>query len=106
MASEIETFGLAALEAMAAGVPVVAVRGGSLADLVEDRVSGFLAAPGDVNGLAERLLIVLQQPEQASAVREAGLALAGRYSIAAALDGHEQFYQWVLEDHSAGKGNT
>ena len=46
-----ETFGLAAAEAMAAGVPVVASRVGALAELVDP---GGLVAPGDVAGLAER----------------------------------------------------
>jgi glycosyltransferase involved in cell wall biosynthesis len=46
-----ETFGLAAAEAMAAGVPVVASRVGALADLVDP---GGLVAPGDVGALAER----------------------------------------------------
>ncbi len=49
-----ESFGLAALEAMACGVPVVASRVGGLPEIIEDGVTGFVCAPDDVEGLAER----------------------------------------------------
>ena len=47
MPSEIDSFGYAALEAMAAGLPVVAVRQGALPELVADGVTGLLVPPGD-----------------------------------------------------------
>jgi glycosyltransferase involved in cell wall biosynthesis len=50
-----EAFGLAALEAMASGVPVVASATGGLPELVEDEQSGFLVSVGDVEALASRL---------------------------------------------------
>ena len=50
-----EGFGLAALEAMAAGRPVVATRVGALPEIVEDGVTGRFVTPGDVNDLAEAL---------------------------------------------------
>lgn len=50
-----EPFGIAAVEAMAAGKPVVASRTGGLADIVEDGVTGFLVEPGNVAELADRL---------------------------------------------------
>lgn len=51
-----ETFGFAALEAMACGKPLVASRVDGIADLMTDRVDGFLVAPADVETFAERLV--------------------------------------------------
>lgn len=51
-----EALGVAYLEAMSAGMPVVSAWGGSLAEVVEDGVSGFLVAPGDLDAQAQRLL--------------------------------------------------
>ena len=52
MPSDMESFGLAALEAMACGVPVIASRVGGLPEVVEDGVSGFLHPVGDVEAMA------------------------------------------------------
>jgi glycosyltransferase involved in cell wall biosynthesis len=55
----IESFGLVAVEAMACGRPVVATRGGALAETVVDGQTGFLVAPRDTDGLAQALLTYL-----------------------------------------------
>lgn len=54
-----ESFGLAALEAMAYGVPVIASSVGGLPELIEDGVSGYLAPLGDVEMMAERAIALL-----------------------------------------------
>jgi N-acetyl-alpha-D-glucosaminyl L-malate synthase BshA len=54
-----ESFGLAALEAMACRVPVVASRVGGLPEVIEDGVTGFLHAPEDIAGMAESAVAVL-----------------------------------------------
>jgi glycosyltransferase involved in cell wall biosynthesis len=54
-----ELLGLVALEAMASGTPVIASRIGGLTEVVEDGVTGFLVAPGDVEELRERIAQVL-----------------------------------------------
>jgi glycosyltransferase involved in cell wall biosynthesis len=54
-----ELLGLAALEAMASGTPVVASRTGGLAEVVVDGETGFLVEPGDVEALRDRLALVL-----------------------------------------------
>lgn len=57
--SEIESFGLAALEAMACGVPAVCSRVGGLPEVIRDGVDGFLVAPHDVDTMAKRALEIL-----------------------------------------------
>jgi glycosyltransferase involved in cell wall biosynthesis len=54
--SEAEAFGIAAAEATAVGLPVIASRGGSLAEIVEEGETGFLVQSGDERSLMERML--------------------------------------------------
>ncbi len=57
--SELEAFGLVALEAMACGVPPVVTRVGGLPELVEDEVTGFLEPVGDIDAQAKRVIALL-----------------------------------------------
>lgn len=75
-----ESFGLAALEAMACGVPVVASRVGGLPEVVEDGVTGYLHPGEDLQGMAESILRILTDP-----------ALHARLSGAAAARAHSRF---------------
>ena len=54
--SATESFGLAALEAMACEVPVVASRVGGMPEVIDDGVTGFLHAPDDVDGMAASIV--------------------------------------------------
>ncbi|HEY3203166.1 MAG TPA: N-acetyl-alpha-D-glucosaminyl L-malate synthase BshA [Thermoanaerobaculia bacterium] len=60
--SDAESFGLAALEAMACGVPVIGTSAGGLPEVVEDGRSGFLLPVGDVEGMAKAALRLLHDP--------------------------------------------
>jgi N-acetyl-alpha-D-glucosaminyl L-malate synthase BshA len=60
--SATESFGLAALEAMACEVPVVASRVGGLPEVIDDGVTGFLRAPEDIDGMAEAGIRLLTDP--------------------------------------------
>jgi glycosyltransferase involved in cell wall biosynthesis len=92
-ASPIETFGFVVLEAMASARPVVAVRAGSLPELVENSASGYLAPPGDEGALAEGLVRLLRNPEQAHRMGEQGRAAATHFGLSATLAGHERLYR-------------
>src|SRR5258706_6293509 len=72
--SESESFGLAALEAMACGVPVLATRTGGIPELVQDGVSGGLSATGDVEAMAEFAVGLLGDPARHRSFREAARA--------------------------------
>lgn len=63
-----EAFGLAVVEAMAAGVPLIATRAGGIPELVEDGTTGILVPPGDPRALADSLRMLLADPERRSAM--------------------------------------
>lgn len=67
-----ETFGLAALEPMAFGVPVVAARAGALAEVVEHGVTGLLVPPGDAKALASAIFTILQDQQIQTSMGQAG----------------------------------
>lgn len=76
-----ESFGMAVVEAMASGLPVVASRVGGLQETIEDKVTGLLVPPDDADALAEALIRILKDPELARRMGEAGHARArDRYS--------------------------
>jgi N-acetyl-alpha-D-glucosaminyl L-malate synthase BshA len=62
--SDPESFGLAALEAMACGVPVIGTNVGGLPEVVEDERSGFLRPVGDIDAMARAALELLRDPEK------------------------------------------
>jgi glycosyltransferase involved in cell wall biosynthesis len=96
MASEMETQGLAGLEAAASGLPIIAVRATALSELVRDGLNGYLVAPGDVEAMAEQMRLLLQNPARARKMGEAARALAEHHSLESAIAVHEQFYQSIF----------
>ncbi len=62
MPSNLESFGLAALEAMACGVPCVSSNAGGLKELVKDGISGYTAEVGDINRMSQLVLQIVQSP--------------------------------------------
>jgi N-acetyl-alpha-D-glucosaminyl L-malate synthase BshA len=69
--SQEEAFGLAALEAMSCGVPVIGTRVGGVPEVVEDGKTGFLLEVGDVDGMACAALCLLQDPARHAEFRRA-----------------------------------
>lgn len=95
--SETESFGVAALEAMGAGVPVVASDVGGLPELVEAGVSGLLAPVGDVEGFARAALDIVTTPGRRKAMGEAARARAlALFRREPMVDRYEATYRAVL----------
>jgi len=69
MPSEMESFGLAALEAMACQTPAIATRVGGVPELIDDGINGLLFEVGDVNGMAAGAVALLQDLPRYQAMR-------------------------------------
>ena len=92
-----ESFGLAALEAMACQVPVVASRVGGLPEVIEHGVTGFLHEPHDLEGMASSGVTLLTDEPRHRAVAAAGLAtVQQRFCVNAIVPRYEAFYAEVL----------
>ena len=91
--SRYEGFGMAILEAMAAGIPVVATDVGAVSELVEDGVTGWLAAPDDRQSLAILVSRLLEDPNTRTRLGLAGRrAAADRFSLARMVTGYADLY--------------
>lgn len=97
MPSEIESFGLAALEAMSCGVPVVASRVGGVPEVVVDGESGFLHAVGDVESMSASTLKLLEDSALHRRMSEAArTACVERWQVGPITDAWEGTYARVL----------
>jgi len=95
--SENESFGLAALEAMACGVPVIATNAGGVPEVVSDGESGFLFPVGDVDGMAGKAVELLSDSELHSRIgRQARTQAFERFPMDLMLDHYERMYADAL----------
>lgn len=101
MPSQSESFGLAALEAMACKVPVISSNAGGLPELNIDGVTGFLKEPGDVDGMAEKAIFILEDEERLAKFKENALAHAKEFELSTILPKYENFYLEVIEQNRA-----
>ncbi len=96
MPSESESFGLAALEAMACEVPVISSNAGGLPEVNVHGQTGFLSEVGHVEDMARNALQILNDDETLKRFRAAALAQAKRFDISLILPQYEQYYEEVL----------
>jgi L-malate glycosyltransferase len=95
--SELESFGLSALEAMACGVPVIGSDAGGLPEVVAHGETGYLLPVGDVEGMAARTLDILKDPELKREMGRAARARAAKlFSAEDVVPRYERFYEQVL----------
>ncbi|PYP14923.1 MAG: N-acetyl-alpha-D-glucosaminyl L-malate synthase BshA [Gemmatimonadetes bacterium] len=94
--SATESFGLAALEAMACSVPVIASDAGGIPEVVRSGETGYLAPPGDVATMSQRALQVLQDPAEHERLKRNAAARALEFSADRVVPRYEKLYEEVL----------
>ena len=94
--SETESFGLAALEAMACKLPVISSNAGGIPELNIDGVTGFLNEVGDIDGMAANAIHILENQERLDAFKARALAHAKTFDIALIMPQYEAFYQEII----------
>ncbi len=97
MPSENESFGLAALEAMACEVPVISSNVGGIPEVNIDGETGYISDVGAVEEMAKNALDILSSEKKLNTFRKAALAQAHRFSLESILPKYEQFYTEVID---------
>ena len=96
--SELESFGLAALEGMACGVPAVATRVGGVPELITHGHDGYLETPGDVPALAQRVIELLTDPDLHRRMSESARATAvAKFCSSRVIPLYERYYREVCQ---------
>jgi L-malate glycosyltransferase len=99
MPSEKESFGLAALEAMACEVPVISSNTGGLPELNLQGITGFLSNVGDVDDMVKNAIYILQD-ENLPTFKANALARAKEFDITNIVPQYEEYYEEILRGKS------
>lgn len=103
LTSQMEASPISILEAMASGKPIVAPRVGSIPENVADGQTGFLTPPGDAWAIAERILFLLEHPEQAASMgRLARKHVLAHASIEQTVAGYENLLARLYQQKASG----
>lgn len=94
--SETESFGLAALEAMACEVPVISSNAGGLPEVNRHGFSGFMSDVGDVKGMIHHALEIFSSEEKLDQYKSQAFDQAKRYEVSKAVRQYEEYYASLL----------
>lgn len=94
--SETESFGLAALEAMAARTPVISTNSGGLSEVNFDGKTGYLSAIGDVMDMAKNAVYILEDDERLAAFKIRAFENSQRFSLQNVLPSYKEVYREVI----------
>ncbi|MBP7168055.1 MAG: N-acetyl-alpha-D-glucosaminyl L-malate synthase BshA [Bacteroidia bacterium] len=103
MPSETESFGLAALEAMACQVPVISSNAGGMPELNIQGVTGFMSNVGDVDDMAKNAVKILKHDEDLARFKENALKRAAEFDIEKIMPMYEAMYAKVIESTLVSK---
>ena len=98
LTSEKESFGLAALEAMACSVPVISTNTGGLPEVVEQGVSGFMSNVGDIDDMAKNALRIIREDDQLKIFSENARKQAEKFEVKTILPRYIALYNKVLDN--------
>ncbi|MFZ4679307.1 MAG: N-acetyl-alpha-D-glucosaminyl L-malate synthase BshA [Flavobacterium sp.] len=96
--SETESFGLAALEAMAWSVPVISSSSGGLPEVNFDGISGYLSNVGDIDSMAKNALKILTDDATLAKFRKSALSVAQKFDIKNILPLYEALYHEAINN--------
>ena len=97
--STTETQSIVVLEAMASGLPVIAVRAGALEELVTTNRNGFLCEPKNVREVASSFDFILSNPEKAREMGAESRKIAKTHDLSHTLNRMEEIYKEVIKNH-------
>ena len=96
--SEYESFGLAALEAMAAGVPVISTNAGGLGEIMVQGVTGYMANVGDIETMTKQASYILEDDERLDTFKKNAAQHANTFDIHNIVPQYEKLYDSVLQN--------
>ena len=98
--SEKESFGLSALEAMVHGVPVISSNTGGIPEVNQDGYSGFLSNVGDLDDMAEKALLLLQNEEKLNLFKQQAKNVAHKFDINKVITKYVDVYEKAINSFS------